>query len=93
MKPSLLTKLETLSDRHEEVSALLSDSQTISDQNKFRELSREYAELEPVITCYTPPTSCAACGSNRLRMVGLGTEKVEEELALLLPDARVARMA
>ncbi len=41
---------------------------------------------------YSPPTSCAACGSNRLRMVGLGTEKVEEELALLLPDARVARM-
>lgn len=41
---------------------------------------------------YPPPTSCAACGSNRLRMVGLGTEKVEEELALLLPDARVARM-
>lgn len=41
---------------------------------------------------YTPPTSCAACGSTRLRMVGLGTEKVEEELALLLPDARVARM-
>jgi peptide chain release factor 1 len=53
MKPSLLTKLETLSDRHEEVSALLSDSQTISDQNRFRDLSREYAELEPVITCYT----------------------------------------
>lgn len=41
---------------------------------------------------YAPPTSCAACGSNRLRMIGLGTEKVEEELALLLPEARVARM-
>jgi primosomal protein N' (replication factor Y) len=41
---------------------------------------------------YTPPVKCAACGSNRLRMIGLGTEKVEEELALLLPDARVARM-
>jgi primosomal protein N' (replication factor Y) len=41
---------------------------------------------------YTPPTRCAACGSNRLKMVGLGTEKVEEELALLLPEARVARM-
>lgn len=41
---------------------------------------------------YNPPAQCAACGSNRLRMVGLGTEKVEEELALLLPDARVARM-
>lgn len=52
MKASLLTKLETLSDRHEEVSALLSDSQTIADQNKFRELSQEYAELEPVVSCH-----------------------------------------
>ena len=51
MKASLLTKLETLTDRHEEVSALLSDSQTIANQNKFRELSREYAELEPVVAC------------------------------------------
>lgn len=41
---------------------------------------------------YEPPVRCAACGSNRLRMVGLGTEKVEEELALLLPGAKVARM-
>lgn len=41
---------------------------------------------------YPPPVQCAACGSNRLRMIGLGTEKVEEELSLLLPDARVARM-
>lgn len=41
---------------------------------------------------YSPPSQCAACGSNRLRMVGLGTEKVEEEISLLLPEARVARM-
>ncbi len=41
---------------------------------------------------YPPPVHCAACGSNRLRMIGFGTEKIEEELALLLPDARVARM-
>jgi len=52
MKASLLAKLETLTDRHEEVSALLSDSQTIADQAKFRELSREYAELEPVVASY-----------------------------------------
>ena len=52
MKSSLLTKLEMLTDRHEEVSALLSDSQTIADQNNFRELSREYSELGPVVTCY-----------------------------------------
>ena len=52
MKASLLTKLETLTERHEELSALLSDSQTIANQNKFRDLSREYAELEPVVACY-----------------------------------------
>jgi peptide chain release factor 1 len=53
MKSSLLAKLEALFERHEEVSALLSDSQTIADQNKFRELSREFSELEPVIASYT----------------------------------------
>tara|TARA_R110001599_G_scaffold65838_2_gene185958 strand:- start:209601 stop:210686 length:1086 start_codon:yes stop_codon:yes gene_type:complete len=53
MKPSLLTKLESLTDRHEEVSALLSDSETIADQERFRTLSREYAELEGVVNCYT----------------------------------------
>jgi peptide chain release factor 1 len=52
VKASLLTKLETLTDRQEEVSALLGDSQTIANQNKFRDLSREYSELEPVVTCY-----------------------------------------
>jgi peptide chain release factor 1 len=53
MKASLITKLETLTDRHEEVSALLSDSQTIASQSKFRDLSREYSELEPVVACYS----------------------------------------
>ncbi len=52
MKASLLTKLETLTDRHEEVSALLGDSEVITDQNRFRDLSREYSELEAVVNCY-----------------------------------------
>jgi peptide chain release factor 1 len=52
MKASLLTKLETLTDRQEEVSALLGDSETIADTNRFRDLSREYAELEEVVKCF-----------------------------------------
>lgn len=52
MKASLLTKLADLVDRHEELGALLSDSETINDQNRFRKLSKEYAELEPVVNCY-----------------------------------------
>jgi peptide chain release factor 1 len=53
VKASLLAKLETLTDRHEEVSALLGDSEIISDQDRFRDLSREYAELEAVVKCYS----------------------------------------
>lgn len=41
---------------------------------------------------YEPPTACAKCGSRRLRMLGFGTEKVEEDLALIFPEARIARM-
>jgi peptide chain release factor 1 len=57
MKASLLSKLETLTDRHEEVSALLGDSEIIADQERFRDLSREYAELEAVVRCYSDYSS------------------------------------
>ena len=52
MKASILSKLDHLAERYEEVGALLSDPDIISDQNKFRELSKEYAELEPLVKCY-----------------------------------------
>jgi peptide chain release factor 1 len=52
VKASLLSKLETLSERHEEVAAMLGDAETISNQNRFRDLSREYAELETLVRCY-----------------------------------------
>jgi primosomal protein N' (replication factor Y) len=39
-----------------------------------------------------PPTRCGACGSAKLKMLGFGTEKVEEELTLFMPGVRVARM-
>jgi peptide chain release factor 1 len=48
MKESIRQKLENLSERHEEVGMMLSDPGIISDQNKFRELSMEYSQLEPV---------------------------------------------
>jgi len=52
MKASILSKLDHLAERYEEVGALLSDPDIIGDQNKFRELSKEYAELEPLVKCY-----------------------------------------
>lgn len=39
-----------------------------------------------------PPTSCHACGNNNLKYRGFGTEKIEEEIEILFPTAKVARM-
>jgi primosomal protein N' (replication factor Y) len=36
--------------------------------------------------------TCQACGSVKLRTRGYGTEKIEEELQLLFPEAKIARM-
>ncbi len=52
MKESIRDKLSQLSERYEEVAALLSDPDVIGDQNKFRDFSREYAELEPVVKSF-----------------------------------------
>jgi peptide chain release factor 1 len=48
MTPSIRRKLEALAERHEEVGLLLSQPDVLGDSNRFRELSREYAQLEPV---------------------------------------------
>ncbi len=52
MKQSILLKLEGLTERHEEVGHLLSDPETIADQNRFRELSKEYSQLEEVVETF-----------------------------------------
>ncbi|MGU3815115.1 peptide chain release factor 1 [Vibrio diabolicus] len=52
MKASILTKLETLVERYEEVQHLLGDPDVIGDQDKFRALSREYSQLEEVTKCF-----------------------------------------
>ncbi|MGG5292335.1 peptide chain release factor 1 [Pseudomonas shirazensis] len=52
MKASLLNKLDILQDRFEELTALLGDGEVIADQTRFRAYSREYAEVEPVMSAY-----------------------------------------
>jgi len=50
VKASLLSKLENLADRHQEVEALLGDPDVIGNQALFRELSREFSHLNEVVT-------------------------------------------
>jgi len=49
LKDSLLTKLDALADRHQEVEALLGDAEIIAEQDRFRELSREFAHLNEIV--------------------------------------------
>lgn len=49
MKSTLVARLEQLVDRHEELSALLSDPDVISDQSRFVAFSQEYSEIGPVV--------------------------------------------
>jgi peptide chain release factor 1 len=48
MKDSIRHKLERLAARHEEVAVLLAQPKAAEDPNRFRELSQEYARLEPL---------------------------------------------
>lgn len=52
MKKSLELKLQQMLERYEEVGRLLSEASIIADQNQFKSLSKEYAQLEPVSQCY-----------------------------------------
>ena len=52
MKETILEKLQLMTDRHEEVRALLGDPSVIGNQNYFRALSKEYAEQEPIVEAH-----------------------------------------
>ena len=52
MKHSIQIKLENLCERYDEIAALLSEIETQNNQNKFRALSQEYAQIGPLVDCY-----------------------------------------
>ena len=52
MNPSIRNKLERISERFSEITALLAEPDTQEDQDRFRRLSREYAQIQSVVDCY-----------------------------------------
>jgi len=69
VKESIKHKLETLVERHEEISGLLAEPEVMADQNKFRSLSQEYAQLEPVVSNFNAyMTSVTAIEDAKLMM-------------------------
>ena len=52
MKESLLVRLDTMCERYEELAALMSDPTVIGDQERFRDYSKEYSDLEALVKAY-----------------------------------------
>jgi peptide chain release factor 1 len=52
MKPSLAAKLQSLAERHQELNLLLAAEDAAADMERFRKLSREHAELTPLVEHY-----------------------------------------
>ncbi|KGM50782.1 peptide chain release factor 1 [Lysobacter concretionis Ko07 = DSM 16239] len=83
MTPSLRRKLEALVERREELERLLADPQVIGDNPRFRQLSREFSQLEPVATALADEAAAKADLAAAQAMRGdpeLG-ELAEEEIA------------
>ena len=53
MIPSIEQKLQVLMERHSEIAALLADPETLANPERFRKLSIEYAQLEPLVADFT----------------------------------------
>src|SRR5690348_578059 len=50
--PNFQDKMATLERRHEEVAALLGTAEVINKRGEFMKLSREHAELDPLVTAW-----------------------------------------
>lgn len=62
------------------------------------DVSMTWHQAENALRCHycgktlPPPEKCPSCGSRYIKYFGAGTQKVQEEVRRLFPDARVARM-
>ena len=92
MLPSLRRKLEALAERREELERLLADPDTIADQGRFRALSREFAQLEPVAAALADEARARAdlAAAESMRADPELAELAEEEIAAA--GARLAEL-
>ena len=100
MTPTLRRKLLALAERREELERLLSDPDVVADNERFRNFSREFSQLEPVATALAAETrarddlASAEAMRNDPELRELAEEEIsaaqtrlaelDEELALLL---------
>ena len=78
MKESLHLKLEKLLERQEELEGLLADPETINNQNKFKELSQEYAEIKPIVSCFEKYIEVAKQIENSREMLKENDKEIQQ---------------
>jgi peptide chain release factor 1 len=78
MQAQLRTKIESISERHEELGEMICDPEVAADKRRFLELSREHAELWPVVAAW-----------HRLREV----ERQLDDARVLLDDPDMRELA
>ena len=87
MKESIHGKLEHTRERFEEIAGLLADPDVIGDQNQFRNLSKEYSRLEPIIGLFQKYESISADIASAEEMANDSDDEIremgQEELASL----------
>ena len=84
MTPSIRKKLDALVERQEEVGLLLADPTVASDAARFRALSREYAQIEPIsrLLAQHPQALRDLATAQQLREEPEMREMANEEIAL-----------
>ncbi|MCG8277654.1 peptide chain release factor 1 [Stenotrophomonas sp. NLF4-10] len=83
MTPTLRRKLLALAERREELERLLADPDVVADNARFRNLSREFSQLEPVATALAAETRARAdlASAEAMRADPELRELAEEEIA------------
>ncbi len=83
MTPSIRRKLDALAERHEEVGLLLAEPSVNADPRRFRELSREYAQLQDVVAGLRDYDACTAAlaSAQAMRADSELGDLAEEEIA------------
>ena len=93
MKASLRQKLERLVERAEEVGALLADAGVIADNERFRKLSKEHAELAPVVDAFNAYNAALTSGEEARALLRDPDFRAMAEEELRDSAARTAALA
>lgn len=76
MKPSIEIKLQNVANRHDELRKSLEDPEVTKDLNRYRDLSREYSQLEPLVQMFQRYHACL----NQIQEAKLMLEEEDAEI-------------